>query len=268
MPIFQNKVLLFLDKNLRSRREDIGSFNPKKDFILASFPKSGSTWLRFVLGNYACKVSGVDEKFLDFNTIERICPPLRAFDHKEILDVDFHALKTHFYHTNKFGAYDSVLLYRDPVKVLRSYFDYMTNEKGRYFASQKNFVDNWKYGVDSWNYFHNTWIERLKTSKRLTILINYDDILKNQQRGLCYLLEALGKSINSSHLTESIKRSSKSSMSQLLLQRGDKNASNKKYNFVSANANPRCELLPEVEEYIIRQCSAVYLRLESLKARS
>jgi len=57
------------------RRRDVPCHYDDGDVLAASFPKSGSTWMRFILANIARTTGGHDEE-TGFHTIHRFCPEI------------------------------------------------------------------------------------------------------------------------------------------------------------------------------------------------
>lgn len=257
---FLKGSLLQVESVLRSGREDVSSFNYGSDFVLASFPKSGSTWTRFFIAAYTCLVDDLDLSELDFNTIENISPPFRKFEKNALANVKCRAWKTHSANLKKFDDMGAVVVFRDPVKVMRSYCDYLNGERMK-ALTQKDCVKHWKYGVESWNFFHKTWFER---SSEETIFIDYDKIMKNQTATMASLLDRLGIYVDLALIEEARVYSSRKNMAKLLLERGDRNAGRKGYNFVSENSNARPELDVDVVRYIQNETCDLY---EILKSR-
>lgn len=95
--------------------------------ILASFQKSGNTWVNFILANL---FNLVQNKFdeIDFHNIHGIIPELNvAGDYNyEFLDMPM-ILRTHL----KYGEHNkrSIVLLRNPFDVMYSYYHYLNGER-------------------------------------------------------------------------------------------------------------------------------------------
>ncbi|UYG06057.1 sulfotransferase domain-containing protein [Halomonas sp. M4R1S46] len=258
-----NNILLHTEKNARSYMEKVSAFNNDEDFILASFPKSGNTWLRFLFANYINEMSGKIYDEIDFHNVSHACPPLRApKEHMSGSRLKFKSLKTHFPSVGKFYNFDAVVLYREPVKTLRSYYDYMIYEKGKRFKDEESFISHWKYGVDSWCYFHNSWLQR--ECQKKTLFVNYKDLLDNPVSAMELLFFELKKPVFQNSLSTAIEKSSKENMKRVLEKQGDPYAQNENYNFVG-DKKDRKNLSDNVCKIIYEKSSHVYNALEDKK---
>ena len=94
------------------KKENHGTVICQNDFILASYPKSGNTWLRFLLANI---YNSLEHKFneIDFHTVHEVIPELKQHDY-----CNYHYLpkvfKTHETYEDSFK--NVILILRNPLE--------------------------------------------------------------------------------------------------------------------------------------------------------
>ena len=126
--------------------------------VVVSFPKSGRTWLRVMIGFLFCKKFGYDTKHaLDKEIFFDICDKYPLFLHDDInrgwsLSVE----KKIDSHINDKVIY----LYRDVRDVMVSYYFHRKHRTGEYKKDISNFIKDEIFGVDTYLSFHKKWIEK------------------------------------------------------------------------------------------------------------
>ncbi|HED06183.1 MAG TPA: hypothetical protein ENI61_05815, partial [Ignavibacteria bacterium] len=95
-----------------------------KRILLASFPKSGNTWIRFILGNIYNKIEKQTNS-IDFYSIHKIIPEQgqKALEFKNLPQI----FKTHGLYEKNFEKV--ILILRNPSDTLYSYYKYLNGEK-------------------------------------------------------------------------------------------------------------------------------------------
>ena len=233
--------------------------------VLASYPKSGNTWVRFIAANLKLCYSPELSERVDFHSIERLSPEIRG--NRRLVDVLESSrfptfLKTHFYYVAGFRTFKKVVLFRGPEKTLASYHAYLSNEHGRTYRSFDAFVRAARVGADSWRLFHRSWLESD------AIFVNYDDLRGNPVVGMGVLLSTLGINVELSILERSINNSSRREMGRLEELYGDPNKKNSKFRFVSAanrkHEGEKCALSLN-SEVLMERCRLVFAELQSAK---
>ncbi len=150
--------------------------SPKPDDVwLISFPRSGVTWLSFLLANLMVRYCKKDIK-VNFETIYNIVP-------------DIHYKKSDIPENSKFAPFPRVIkshseylsdykrviyLIRDPRDVMVSYYDYLTKRiNGPRFKDFSEFIRDKSYGIVAWCKHLKSWMNRWD------IIIRYEDFKKN-----------------------------------------------------------------------------------------
>lgn len=163
----------------RSYRNALPSHLRNDDIYLVEFPKSGITWLSFLLTNINLEMSGM-ERYATFYNLDQyvydISPstnrtppisPLHSFPGFRLLKS--HALYNPFYR-------NVVLLIRNPFDVMVSYFHYIQTKQNHH-NSIDQFVHDKDYGILTWVKHMSSWLDTPtnRDSQRIH-LIKYEDI--------------------------------------------------------------------------------------------
>jgi hypothetical protein len=182
------------------------------DAFLVSYPKSGSTWLRFMLAE---ALSG-DE--VDFETVERIVPRVGAHRVPGFLSNDGRLIASHEPYRRTFGRPCSRAVYvaRDIRSVAVSYYWFQVR-RGGFSGELSSFVDALIEGrVDgygSWADHVNGWLGAGQTGRCNLHIVRYEDLLLNPATELAKALEFLGCSIGPDRLESVIESNTRSKMS-------------------------------------------------------
>lgn len=98
------------------------------DIVIASFPKAGSTWVRFLVANLFSRLQPAVGT-VDFHTVHEIVPEIGLADCPRRFDGLPQVWKTHDTWARASGRV--VLVLRNPWDTLFSYFHYLTGERGK-----------------------------------------------------------------------------------------------------------------------------------------
>jgi hypothetical protein len=174
----------------------------KDDFILAAFPRSGSTWMRHVL----CNLISLNE--LDGRNAEQLLdatmPALgasnlfRKWPYRTIPRV----IKTHRQYSPVFRGIPSFGLVRDPRDVMVSRYHLMRDKRGELAEPFDRFIRDSRNGLESWFKHYASW------RRRWRVALKYEDLLDDPQTEFARLLDTLGADCSDDVLAEAIARSS------------------------------------------------------------
>lgn len=235
----------------------------KSHVLLASFPKSGNTWFRFVTSSILSQ--NLENEQIDFYRIRKFSPEIRGnrrLDKAASCEQAPTFLKTHFYNVRGFRKYQAVVLYRNPLKTFQSYYNYMSNEQSKIYANFDEFINSSRVGVDAWNYFHKTWLKHPNA-----LFISYDELIHNQFNGLNTIYEKLGYSISKTILMYALEASSREKMALLEKKVGDPSKKNKNYEFVGFKEDRYGIENQAVTSKLIARTSQVLMALEERKLK-
>lgn len=163
-----------------------------QDAFLASFPRSGSTWLRFMLYEV---LSGEDA---GFRKIEDRLPEIhRHRGSQPILPGGGRLIKTHENYRNDYGR--AVLLVRDMRDVFLSVYNSFIAldltkfvSKGDIDSFLSSFLEGKVIHSGSWQQHTRSWLESPLAKNGNLLVVRYEDLRKNPEQKLQELLQFVG----------------------------------------------------------------------------
>ena len=183
----------------------------RDDVVLASFPRSGSTWLRFVLANWLV-LTEADGEPLDLERLDPMMPELAVDD----LSAPWpftglpRIVKTHRRHNPAFRRARCVLLIRDPRDAVASYFRFVKASPSLDFAGDfAAFARSHRFGLPAWFAHWASWRDRC------ALLLRYEDLRRDTASEVAKLLALAGARPDASALEEAVRRSSLAEMQRL-----------------------------------------------------
>lgn len=177
------------------------------DVLLASYPKSGNTWVRFIWANVVA-LAELDGRTVDFHVLNE---ELGAeYDVHRYGSVEYEVLprlvKTHREFSERaFGGNRSIYLFRHPGDVTVSYYHYLA---GRRDSSDlpddlSAFLRDDEYGLPAWCRHVSDWMGRAD------VLLSYRDLQEDAAGAMDGVFSELGvEQIAPSLLRTAVERSS------------------------------------------------------------
>jgi Sulfotransferase domain len=192
-----------------------------EDIFLVSFPKSGNTWLRFLIAN-AIKTHYNIHREVNFFTIQDIIPDVDFSRNISSVGVFGKAdlpriIKSHSSYNPYYNRV--ILLVRDPRDVIVSYYyfiqEYFIKEQSQIHQNWtlSNFIRDKRYGVKAWLEHTKSWYSTGKVGQIIKIF-KYEDFLEFPEPTLYALMELLGISMSRTALEKTIELSSFESMKE------------------------------------------------------
>ncbi|MFC1844173.1 sulfotransferase domain-containing protein [Thermodesulfobacteriota bacterium] len=170
--IIKNVAKVFLNRNPSGQNISIFS----EDTFIVSYPRSGNTWARFLIGNL------MNKEPVTFANIEKKVPDIHRNNDKELLCIPSpRILKSHecFDHRYK----NVIYIVRDPRDVVISYYHFQIKTKAilesypiDQFVSQ--FIDGELDSFGSWGENVGSWLGAKQYCNRF-LMIRYEDMLEN-----------------------------------------------------------------------------------------
>ncbi len=222
----RNKLKIYSCDSIANIRNILGQSEVKKVIWIASYPRSGSTWFRRIIGGL-CNIKGL-----------RACPGIHKFQEKtfdlvipvqangeEVCFIKTHGLPfTNYQFPLNIGSkvinHGFIYLYRHPLDVLVSSLNFLYHKKEEqyFFENQIKSVEELSYSGEidlylleyiknfsignhayenmcggTWLNHVNTWTSLHKSNKYLSTIIKYEDLVENPFVALKTVLNWLGK---------------------------------------------------------------------------
>lgn len=189
------------------------------DIFIVSFPKSGNTWTRFLLGNLICQ-----EEQIDFANIEKRVPDIHILNLKEMRKISQPTIfKSHECFNQRYKKV--IYIVRDPRDVTVSYYHYQI-KIGAIDESYpiSKFIDLFINGdigkFGSWGENVGSWLGALDGDPKFH-LVRYEDMIENAVHELKGIAVFLG--IDTSHdiITRAVELSDFKRMQELEKQQSN-----------------------------------------------
>lgn len=184
----------------------IGILGLRKDDVwLPSFPKAGSTWVRFILCN-VISLSELDGREINFHVLDATLPELGRND---LLNPWPYKTVPRFVKTHQpyrpllfILPGRTVYMLRDPRDVMVSYYHFQQAHLWQPFqGSFAEFIRHPNYGLDACIRHHLSWLPHT------TFVMRYEALRENTVAELGRMLSSLGVSVRDEFLQLAVERS-------------------------------------------------------------
>src|SRR5579864_8393908 len=182
------------------------------DIFIASYPRSGNTWTRFLLANLMHP-----ERPVTFSNIETLIPDASALSSRQLKRVPRPRLiKTHEYFEPRYRKV--IYLVRDPRDVVLSLYNFrrMYRSVDDSYPIEQYVAERFLPGdLDvSWGEHVGSWLGT-RMNRPGFLLVRYEDLLQDPTRELGRMAGFLGTAANTEALTQAIERSSANRLREL-----------------------------------------------------
>ena len=168
----------------------------KTDAYIISFPKSGRTWLRILIGKTLCERFNLPEEImLDTHKVTAAAGILRTqmtHDDSSIIGgykyYRYNELSTD---KRKYSKKKVIFLVRNVKDILVSFYFQVTKRENNYTGSISDFIRSDRYGIKKILTFYNIWHENRTVPKEF-LLLRYEDMHKNPGEVLVKTIKFLG----------------------------------------------------------------------------
>lgn len=216
----------------------------KDDWLLVSFPKSGNTWVRMLLGNLI-SVSEKDGRVLTLDELNACMPELGysnlscPWAHECIPRV----IKTHRGYNPLFSPYQTILVLRDPRDVMVSFYHY-AHDKRKELPERtfSEFIRDKKIGLPAWFKYHERWLGHSQH------VLRYEDLKENDEQAFRALLNVLGASVGDSEILRATENSRFDKLKKLEADTDAADASGKGYQFFRSGKSQEWRLYFEASD--------------------
>lgn len=201
---------VILDNEPVGRRMDARS----DDVFIVSYPKSGNTWLRFLIGNLA-----FPQQPVTFANVETLVPSIYVNNHRQLDELPPpRIVKSHEIFTPWYGRV--IYAARDPRDVCVSYYHYQIKYRelpegyplDEFLPQFVRGEIDWQYGA--WGDHVMSWLAMRGDSSNF-MLLRYEDLLMNTRYELARVARFLRIPASPQRLERAIELSSAPRMRQL-----------------------------------------------------
>jgi Sulfotransferase domain len=191
---------------------------PSVDAFLVSYPKSGRTWLRFLLSCYFARVAQLGFE-PDLRSTFRVHPNfdrdaergLAVFvGQEQDVQIPLLAVSHRQYERRFFGGKPTIILVRDPRDVCVSAYFHETKHKQRFTGNIAEFIEDDIYGIPAIVRYYNGWAQGLAGSKSL--VISYEEMSRNTAETVRAILKFLGQPADEAALADAVEKARFSKM--------------------------------------------------------
>lgn len=182
------------------------------DLFLVEFPKSGMTWLTFLVANVNAQLSG-DRRAVTFFNINDFVPDVWTNRYASVPHAmpGYRCFKSHASYLRQYRKV--FYLVRDPRHVMASFWVFLTG-LGWWRGTLEELVADRKHGIQGWIRHVNGWLTGIDAAASFS-LIRYEDLLMNTPGELKRLYGLLGLPVTDEVLAAAVERSSIERMREL-----------------------------------------------------
>jgi estrone sulfotransferase len=191
------------------------NFKKEKSILLSSYPKSGNTWLKFILSNlYAIKGT-----FISFKNIEEIAPGVMPmwkyfFKKKYLYPSVFKSHSPYQFSNNKFK---NIYLIRDPRDVYISYYYFLGGAKDLKHFSW--FIANYEFPYGRWSEHVRSWIQHRNEDN--VAIVKYEDLLVNIHHELDRIVDKLSLPSTKQERNEAVEKCTFNNLKKMASKAGN-----------------------------------------------
>lgn len=202
------KIKLFLNYKVPASYMNIRH----DDVFLVSYPKSGNTWLRFIIGNL------FSDKRVDFNNFNLVIPDIyTSYKHDVEKLSSPRIIKSHEPYTKLYPKV--IYIYRDPRDVSVSYYFWMKKYRSDFNQTIdtfiKSFIDGSSLPYGRWDEHIDKWMNSPLAINNKILLLEYESLKKDPFCSVKKISDFLNLSVTEEKIKDSIKLSDFEHMKKL-----------------------------------------------------
>lgn len=188
------------------------------DIFLVSFPRSGNTWLSFILANIIIEKLDLDMEVNHFN-IHGFIPDIHQGTDIPV-DMGFSPFKRIIKSHAIFQPdYKNVIyILRDPQSVMLSYYRFTTG-LGHFEGTISEFVRDKNLGIDAWVSHLQGWLDGIIPGTRFRIY-KYENFIEKPKKSIRELARLIGIRCSDETLQEIVEKTNLKEMQRLETETG------------------------------------------------
>lgn len=189
-----------------SRRHYLPVPRRDDDLFLVEFPKSGVTWLTFLIANVNLLINQ-DQRAATLFNINDFVPDVHSVRHLQAPPYTLPGYRIFKSHATYLREYRKVVyVVRDPRCVMSSYLTFLRS-LGQWNGSIEEFVAHPRYGVGAWREHVTGWLDNVDVASSFTIL-RYEELLEDPRREVARLYRLIGIAASPEQINLAVERSS------------------------------------------------------------
>ena len=177
----------------------------KNDLFIASYPKSGNTWIRLIVANFYFK----NVKNINYNNIEQLIPEIYHTNESEFINNKLRIFKCHDHYDHRFKR--AIYIVRDPREVIVSsfFFAIKVGAINKNYSKRK-FVRDFLNGQFNSNF--GTWYQHVGSwygvKDNNILFIRYENLRKKPVAEILKMAKFLKIKISSKKISKIVRRTS------------------------------------------------------------
>lgn len=230
------------------------------DIYLVSFPRSGNTWLSFLIANVINEYLNL-KMSVNFFNIHFFVPDIHIS--KDVpVNLEFspfrRIIKSHATTTKHYKHI--IFLTRNPQDVMISYF-YFLRDLGEYDKDISSFIRDTRYGIQAWVNHTQGWLEQTSPAQRIH-MFSYEDFKENTEKELRRLFNLLGYNLEEEIIKKALEKSNLENMKRLEKETISLSIKKHKFKFVrKGTTSNRYELSEKDKDFIKQTSETIYKNL-------
>lgn len=242
-------------------RKFLPALRSDNDLFVVEFPKSGVTWLTFLMANIHLRLSA-DPRQATFFNVNDFIPDVEVARHTRsalLTMPGYRCFKSHASFTPRYRKV--IYLLRDPRHVMVSYCTFL-NSLRWWRGSLVQMVSHPEYGIDAWVRHVSGWIDGVDAATSFA-LVRYEDLLSDTAGELRRLYRLLGFELDDSILQFAVEGSTIEKMrrSELAYNAGRCKESVEPFVRQGPAGGPRSALPAETRQLIEDRAASIMARL-------
>jgi hypothetical protein len=232
------------------------------DLYLVEFPKSGVTWLSFLVANTNLLLAGDRERAVTFFNINDFVPDIEVNRHVNPIapaPLGFRVIKSHAAF-NRFYS-KAIYLVRDPRDVMASYWHFLTG-LGFFQGTLEAMIGDPRFGIAAWCAHVASWLDKAEPSQSLMVL-KYEDLRRDTTGQLKRVYRLFGLDLADAVASLAVERSGIERMREEEALFNASHPALKDFDFVRKTAidGPRAPLSAGLREQIAHAAAPLLARL-------
>ena len=219
-PVRSESMLSYVIRKLlarieRGKRNTMPRFDPREsDVFIVSYPRSGSTWVRFLLANLTRYDSQIP---VDFHSVQRVIPDIMQRAGREMLQAvpSPRLLKSH--HTYDSRLKKVIYVLRDGRDVMVSYY-YLMVGQGHFEGSFLDFLNKEDLRPCLWHEHVESWL--LRDNQDGLLLIRYEDLHRQTDIEVARMARFVGLPCDKARLDWAVSNSRFETMQRIEAEKG------------------------------------------------